>query len=132
MSNTFEMFTWMAIVLLGGFLSLNPDTILAASGSRAETVECLSLNPCCEGRFLSASMMDGRIRRSRILAAGHNSEIGRLLRLSPLRSNFAQCTFTVPTQFESRLYSIFFGWDPFSIGKKFYIQHTCTERTVLL
>ena len=33
---------------------------------------------------------------------------GRLLRLSPLRSNFAECTFTVPTQFESRLYSIFF------------------------
>ena len=32
---------------------------------------------------------------------------GRLLRLSPLRSNFAECTFTVPTQFESRLYSIF-------------------------
>ena len=34
---------------------------------------------------------------------------GRLLRLSPLRSNFAECTFTVPTQFESRLYSIFLG-----------------------
>ena len=33
---------------------------------------------------------------------------GRLLRLSPLRSNFAECTFTVPTQFESHLYSIFF------------------------
>ena len=48
---------------------------------------------------------------------------GRLLRLSPLRSNFAECTFTVPTQFESRLYSIFFGWDPFSIGITFYIHH---------
>ena len=34
---------------------------------------------------------------------------GRLLRLSPLRSNFAECTFTVPTQFESRLYSLFLG-----------------------
>ena len=33
---------------------------------------------------------------------------GRLLRLSPLRSNFAECTFTVPTQFESRLYSTIF------------------------
>ena len=48
---------------------------------------------------------------------------GRLLRLSPLRSNFAECTFTVPTQFESRLYSIFFGRDPFSIGITFYIHH---------
>ena len=48
---------------------------------------------------------------------------GRLLRLSPLRSNFAECTFTVPTQFESRLDSIFFGRDPFSIGIKFYIHH---------
>lgn len=48
---------------------------------------------------------------------------GRLLRLSPLRSNFAECTFTVPTQFESRLYSIFFERDPFSIGIKFYIHH---------
>ena len=48
---------------------------------------------------------------------------GRLLRLSLLRSNFAECTFTVPTQFESRLYSIFFGRDPFSIGIKFYIHH---------
>ena len=48
---------------------------------------------------------------------------GRLLRLSPLRSNFAECTFTMPTQFESRLYSIFFGRDPFSIGIKFYIHH---------
>ena len=34
---------------------------------------------------------------------------GRLLRLSPLRSNFVECTFTVPTQFESLLYSIFSG-----------------------
>ena len=33
---------------------------------------------------------------------------GRLLRLSSLRSNFAECTFTMPTQFESRLYSNFF------------------------
>ena len=49
---------------------------------------------------------------------------GWLLRLSPLRSNFAQCTFTVPTQFESRLYStIFFERDPFSIGITFYIYH---------
>ena len=49
---------------------------------------------------------------------------GQLLRLSPLRSNFAECTFTVPTQFESRLYStIFFGRDPFSIGITFYIHH---------
>ena len=48
---------------------------------------------------------------------------GRLLRLSPLRSNFAECTFTVPTQFESRLYSIFFRRDPFSIGITFYILH---------
>ena len=48
---------------------------------------------------------------------------GRLLRLSPLRSNFAECMFTVPTQFESRLYSIFFGRDPFSIGITFYIHH---------
>ena len=47
---------------------------------------------------------------------------GRLLRLSPLRSNFAECTFTVPTQFESRLYSIFFRRDPFSIGITFYIH----------
>ena len=38
-----------------------------------------------------------------------NFGFGRLLRLSPLRSNFAECTFTVPTQFESRLYSIFSG-----------------------
>ena len=65
---------------------------------------------------------------------------GRLLRLSPLRSNFAQCTFTVPTQFESRLYStIFFGRDPFSIGITFYIHHFFTyilskaqERILLL
>ena len=49
---------------------------------------------------------------------------GLLLRLSPLRSNFAECTFTVPTQFESRLYStIFSGRDPFSIGITFYIHH---------
>ena len=48
---------------------------------------------------------------------------GRLLRVSPLCSNFAECTFTVPTQFESRLYSIFFGRDPFSIGITFYIHH---------
>ena len=34
-----------------------------------------------------------------------------------------ECTFTVPTQFESSLYSIFFGHDPFSIGIKFYIHH---------
>ena len=34
---------------------------------------------------------------------------GRLLRLSLLRSNFAECTFTMPTQFESRLYFIFFS-----------------------
>ena len=33
---------------------------------------------------------------------------GRLLRLSLLRSNFAECTFTVPTQFKSRLYYIYF------------------------
>ena len=52
---------------------------------------------------------------------------GRLLRLSPLRSNFAECTFTVTTQFESRLYStIFFGRDPFSIGITFYIHHFFT------
>ena len=49
----------------------------------------------------------------RLCAAGIGSSdfhladfgFGRLLRLSPLRSNFAECTFTVPTQFESRLYS---------------------------
>ena len=52
---------------------------------------------------------------------------GRLLRLSPLRSNFAECTFTVPTQFESRLYSSFFGRDPFSIGITFYIHHFFTS-----
>ena len=34
---------------------------------------------------------------------------GRLLRLSPLHSNFAESTFTVPTQFGSRLYSNFFS-----------------------
>ena len=48
---------------------------------------------------------------------------GRLPRLSPLRLNFAECTFTVPTQFESRLYSNFFGQDPLSIGIKFYIHN---------
>ena len=52
--------------------------------------------------------------------------VGRLLRLSPLFSNFAECMFTVPTQFASHLYStIFFGRDPFSIGITFYIHHFC-------
>ena len=52
---------------------------------------------------------------------------GRLLRLSPLRSNFAECTFTVPTQFESRLYSIFFragsifNWNYILYTSFFYI-----------
>ena len=42
---------------------------------------------------------------------------GRLLRLSSLCSNFAEYMFTVPTQLESSLYSIFvwvgsiFGWN---------------------
>ena len=41
----------------------------------------------------------------------HLADFGfaRLLRLSPLRSKFEECTFTVPTQFESCLYSIFSG-----------------------
>ena len=62
----------------------------------------------------------------------------RLLRLSPLHSNFVECMFTVPTQFESRLYSIFFGRDPFSIGITFYIHHflyilsKAQQRTLLL
>ena len=72
-----------------------------------------------------------RNRADRLCVAGIGSSdfhladfgFGRLLRLSPLRSNFAECTFTVPTQFESRLYSIFFGRDPFSIGITFYIHH---------
>ena len=72
-----------------------------------------------------------RTPADRLCAAGIGSSdfhltdfgFGRLLRLSPLRSNFAQCTFTVPTQFESRLYSIFFRRDPFSIGITFYIHH---------
>ena len=72
---------------------------------------------------------------NRLCAAGigssdfHLADFGfrRLLRLSPLRSNFAQCTFTVPIQFESHLYStIFFGRDPFSIGITFYIHHFFT------
>ena len=52
---------------------------------------------------------------------------GRLLRLSPLRSNFAECTFTVPTQFESRLYSNFFragsifNWNYILYTSFFYI-----------
>ena len=52
---------------------------------------------------------------------------GRLLWLSPLRSNFAECTFTVPTQFESRLYSIFFragsifNWNYILYTSFFYI-----------
>ena len=63
--------------------------------------------------------------------------LGRLLRLSPLCSNFAECTFTVPTQFESHLYSIFFGRDPFSIGITFYIHHflyilSKTQQRILL
>ena len=46
---------------------------------------------------------------------------GRLLRLSPLRSNFAECTFTVPTQFESRLYSFFWAGSIFNWN---YILYT--------
>ena len=52
---------------------------------------------------------------------------GRLLWLSLLRSNFAECTFTVPTQFESRLYSIFFragsifNWNYILYTSFFYI-----------
>ena len=42
----------------------------------------------------------------------------RLLRLSLLHSNFAECTFTVPTQFESRLYSTIF----FSGGIHFQLE----------
>ena len=57
-----------------------------------------------------------RNRADRLCVAGIGSSnfhladfgFGRLLRLSPLLSNFANCTFTVPTQFESRLYSNFF------------------------
>ena len=57
-----------------------------------------------------------RNRADRLCMAGIGSSnfhiadfgLGRLLRLSPLRSNFAGCTFTVPTQFESRLYSTTF------------------------
>ena len=57
-----------------------------------------------------------RNRADRLCVAGIGSSnfhladfgFGRLLRLSPLRSNFAECTFTVPTQFESRLYSTIF------------------------
>ena len=72
-----------------------------------------------------------RNRADRLCVAGIGSSnfhladfgFGRLLRLSPLRSNFAECTFTVPTQFESHLYSIFFGRDPFSIVITFYIHH---------
>ena len=71
-----------------------------------------------------------RNRADRLCVSGIGSNFhladfgfGRLLRLSPLHSNFAECTFTVPTQFESRLYSIFFGRDPFSIGITFYIHH---------
>ena len=72
-----------------------------------------------------------RNRADRLCVAGIGSSnfhladfgFGRLLRLSPLRSNFAECTFTVPTQFESRLYSIFFRRDPFSIGITFYIHN---------
>ena len=71
-----------------------------------------------------------RNRADRLCVSGIGSNFhltdfgfGRLLRLSPLRSNFAECTFTMPTQFESRLYSIFFRRDPFSIGITFYIHH---------
>ena len=65
-----------------------------------------------------------RNRAIRLCVAGIGSSnfhladfgFGRLLRLSPLRSNFAECIFTVPTQFESHLYSFFqvgsiFNWN---------------------
>ena len=65
---------------------------------------------------------------------------GRLLQLSPLGSNFAQCTFTlVPTQFESRLYSIFFragsifNWNYILYTSFFiYILSKAQQRTLLL
>ena len=63
---------------------------------------------------------------------------GRLLRLSPLRSNFAECTFTVPTQFESRLYSIFSGGIHFQLELHsiyiifLYILSKAQQRILLL
>ena len=43
-SNSFEMSTAMAIVLLRFLCWLKPETTLAEMGSRAEAVECLALN----------------------------------------------------------------------------------------
>ena len=63
---------------------------------------------------------------------------GRLLRLSPLRSNFAECTFTVPTQFESRLYSFFPGGIHFQLELHYiyiiflYILSKAQQRILLL
>ena len=63
---------------------------------------------------------------------------GRLLRLSPLRSIFAKCTFTVPTQFESRLYSIFFragsifNWNYILYTSFLYILSKAQQRILLL
>ena len=63
---------------------------------------------------------------------------GQLLRFSLLHSNFAECTFTVPTQFESRLYSIFFragsifNWNYILYTSFLYILSKAQQRILLL
>ena len=87
-----------------------------------------------------------RNRADRLCVSGIGSNFhladfgfGRLLRLSPLRSNFAECTFTVPTQFKSSLYSIFvwagssFDWNKILYTSFFiYILSKAQQRILLL
>ena len=66
-----------AVVLAGGLSSLNPSAIAADSGRSAVVVECLDLKPCWEGWVGREDFRKGRRSRSRTLAVGERSEIGR-------------------------------------------------------
>ena len=68
-----EIFTRMAIILLGGFQFLKPVTILAAIGGgrgRIKVVMCINL-------VLSAFEIERRNSRCKILAAGQCNEMGQ-------------------------------------------------------
>jgi hypothetical protein len=67
----------MAIVLVGGRYSLNPDAIDCVRGSSAEVVEWRGRKPCWVSARGSASVRKGRRRRSSTFTAGHRREIGR-------------------------------------------------------
>ena len=76
-SNASDKSTATQTVRSGGVLWLNPFAMFVVNCNRAEVVECYCLKPCWSGAGWRYLLIVGRIRDSRIFAAGKRSENGR-------------------------------------------------------